>query len=255
MVLNLGITVLFVVTLFGIMQWLSATKNSEGAVRAMQIFLSLYYYWASQVVSNASHITLCGLFGTFYFMGVSNGDNIEIPLKNPTAKSAKRAMTTSFGSNCYGSLLIAIISTLRSLANSGARNENGTVNFLACCLACILSYLQDILEYFNKYAFAQVAIYGKDYCSAGKDTWKLFKERGIDAIINDLIIGRVLGVGALIIAIINTLISLAYLAIAKSTSPLTMVAAGIIAFIVGIMEFSVIHAVFDSGVVATFTCL
>jgi hypothetical protein len=29
------------------------------------------------------------------------------------------------------------------------------------------------------YAFTQVAIYGKTYCHAAKDTWKLCKERGV----------------------------------------------------------------------------
>jgi hypothetical protein len=42
-----------------------------------------------------------------------------------------------------------------------------------------------------------VAIYGKDYCTAGKDTWRLVKSRGIDAIINDCLIGSVLAVGSL----------------------------------------------------------
>ncbi|RUS12905.1 plasma-membrane choline transporter-domain-containing protein, partial [Endogone sp. FLAS-F59071] len=40
-------------------------------------------------------------------------------------------------------------------------------------------------EYFNYYAYTQVAIYGKDFCTAAKDTWTLIKDRGIEAIIND----------------------------------------------------------------------
>lgn len=42
-----------------------------------------------------------------------------------------------------------------------------------------------------------MAIYGKDFCTAGKDTWRLIKSRGIDAIINDSLIGNVLGFGML----------------------------------------------------------
>ena len=29
------------------------------------------------------------------------------------------------------------------------------------------------------YAFTQVAIYGKTYCRAAKDTWQLCKDRGV----------------------------------------------------------------------------
>ena len=32
------------------------------------------------------------------------------------------------------------------------------------------------------------ALYGKPYVDAAKDTWRLFKDRGIDAIINDSLV-------------------------------------------------------------------
>ena len=34
-----------------------------------------------------------------------------------------------------------------------------------------------------------VALYGKPYIEAAKDTWRLFKDRGIDALINDSLVG------------------------------------------------------------------
>lgn len=33
------------------------------------------------------------------------------------------------------------------------------------------------------------ALYGKPYIEAAKDTWRLFKDRGIDAVINDSLVG------------------------------------------------------------------
>ena len=32
------------------------------------------------------------------------------------------------------------------------------------------------------------ALYGKPYLAAAKDTWGLFKDRGIDAVINDSLV-------------------------------------------------------------------
>jgi Plasma-membrane choline transporter len=87
-------------------------------------------------------------------MGISTGQTVDVPVSNPTLASAKRAMTTSFGSNCYGSLLIAIIQTLKSIANNAknqaGENGNAGMAILFCCLQCILSIIEDILEYFNK---------------------------------------------------------------------------------------------------------
>ena len=36
---------------------------------------------------------------------------------------------------------------------------------------------------------AHAALYGKPYIEAAKDTWRLFTDRGIDAIINDSLVG------------------------------------------------------------------
>ena len=33
------------------------------------------------------------------------------------------------------------------------------------------------------------ALYGKPYITAAKDTWRLFKDRGIDALVNDSLVG------------------------------------------------------------------
>jgi hypothetical protein len=40
----------------------------------------------------------------------------------------------------------------------------------------------------NRYAYIQIALYGKPYIAAAKDTWRLFVDRGIDALVNDQIV-------------------------------------------------------------------
>jgi hypothetical protein len=56
-------------------------------------------------------------------------------------------MTTSFGSICFGSLLVAILSALRQLANQARQDDDGGV--LLCIAECILGCLESLLEYFN----------------------------------------------------------------------------------------------------------
>ena len=76
---------------------------------------------------------------------------MDVPVKNPTASALKRAVTTSLGSNCYGSLLIALIQTLKAIAEQARRDhsDNPVMAILFCCLQCILSLIEDIMEYFN----------------------------------------------------------------------------------------------------------
>lgn len=59
--------------------------------------------------------------------------------KSPTLASFKRACTTSIGSICFGSLIIAIIQTLRAIAQMFRGDGNdGILAFLACLIDCIL---------------------------------------------------------------------------------------------------------------------
>jgi len=59
--------------------------------------------------------------------------------KSPTLASFKRACTTSIGSICFGSLVIAVIQTLRGIAQMFRGDGNdGIMAFVACLIDCIL---------------------------------------------------------------------------------------------------------------------
>jgi hypothetical protein len=109
--------------------------------------------------------------------------------------TSDRATTTSFGSICLGSLLVAILQTIRTLLRSLRRESD---NLIACLAECLIGCIENLLQYFNIYAFAQVAIYGKSYCQAAKDTWHLISSHGIKAIINDDLISGVLTMGVFV---------------------------------------------------------
>ena len=58
-----------------------------------------------------------------------------------------RTVTTSFGSICFGSLIVAILQALRMLANVARDQDDG---ILLCLAECILACIASIVEYFNK---------------------------------------------------------------------------------------------------------
>jgi len=225
------------------------------------VFLLFSFYFSSQVINNTVHVTISGLFATYYFNGIveSNTGKVRVDVKNPTWKSFKRAITTSFGSICYGSLIIAIIDTLKALARSAeedaSENGNCIVAILACCVECILSCIGKMIEYFNKYAFTEVAIYGKSYCQAAKDTWELCMSHGIDALINDNLIGNVLSIGSLCVGCISAVVVVVIGFILGIKTAIAFVIYGIAAFLIGCMIFSVVAQVINSGVATTFVCL
>jgi Plasma-membrane choline transporter len=90
-------------------------------------------------------VCIAGTVGTWWFspkdtpVGCCDGNVIN---------SFIRTVTTSFGSVCFGSLLVAIIQALKALAQSA--RENGDAAIFACVAECILGCLASMLEYFNK---------------------------------------------------------------------------------------------------------
>jgi len=215
--------------------------TSSGIAYLIAVFFVFSFYWYSQVVKNTVHVTTSGMVSTWYFL------KNQMP-SNPTMKSLKRAVTTSFGSICLGSLLVAILQTLRAVFRSlrNARNS-----FLICIIDCILGMLENLLRYFNLYAFTQVAVYGKTYCEAARDTWALIHSHGYEAIINDNLIGNVLSMGALLGGIICALVGGL---VGSQIAPDFYIGCIIIGFIIGFAMLIIVMEVIQSGVATIFVC-
>ncbi|EHA52275.1 PNS1 [Pyricularia oryzae 70-15] len=183
---------------------------SQGRVIGFIIFLTFTAYWVSEWIKNTIHTTIAGVYGSWYFCSRNYPQRV-------TRGALKRSLTYSFGSISLGSLIVAIINFLRqlcSMAKSQAAADGDIVSCLIfACLGCIISILQWAVEFANRYAFCHIALYGKSYFSAAKDTWKMIKDRGIDALINDCLIGPVLGMGAMMVAFACALLSYVYLVI------------------------------------------
>jgi hypothetical protein len=69
------------------------------------------------------------------------GQNANMP-RNPTAAAAKRALTTSFGSICFGSLIVAVIQTVRTILRSlrSRSANNAAVMLLLWCVRLMMLF-------------------------------------------------------------------------------------------------------------------
>ncbi|CAG8490117.1 5826_t:CDS:2 [Ambispora leptoticha] len=224
------------------------------AIIVAMVFLLFSFYWTSQIIKTIVHVTDAGAYAAYYFLeGTPQGTGSA-----PTLSSLKRACTTSLGSICFGSLIIAALNTMKAIFRTIANSDDGACGFLACCVEYLLACIEGLVEYFNHYAYVQVAIYGKSYCTAAKDTWRLIKDRGIEAVINDNLIGNVLTMGAIFIGVLCGLFGYAYLVIVKpdfninGQNTLFLV---LICFLLGLMMTIVVTDAIDSGVTTTFVAL
>jgi len=238
-----------VVNVIWLIVWIFAFAGmlSENYTWFGQVFLVFSYYWTFQVIRNLLHVTVSGTVATWFFMG----DNAP---ENPTLASFKRAATYSFGSICLGSLLVALIQTARWIVRSfQSKNPNNlAAQFISCLIICILNMLDRLVQYFNKYAYVQVATYGKSFTQAANDTWTLFKDRVMEALINDDLISGVLIMGSFVGAIIVGIIAGFWSHSALETIPWG-VAAGA-GFFIGYAMMIFAMQVIDSAVATIFVC-
>eukprot|EP01052_Picozoa_sp_SAG31_P058430 SAG31_NODE_17856_length_655_cov_1.456835_1_plen_127_part_10 len=85
----------------------------------------------------------------------------------------KRSCTFSFGSVCFGSLVIAILRSIRFLLPRRGSSYGGTFSL------CLVNCVERLMEYMNHYAFTFIAIYGYPFRRAGKEVWQLLQEVGV----------------------------------------------------------------------------
>jgi hypothetical protein len=222
---------------------LEKDKSSQGNQGFVYFIFLVSFYWSSQVIKNVVHVTVSGVLGTWYFLYPANAP------PSPTSAAFKRATTTSFGSICLGSLIIAVIRALRTMVRAAKDNKN---EWVRCIVLCFLNCLDSLVTYFNVYAFTQVAIYGKTYCEAATATWQLLKSRGIDAIINDDLIGTVLTFGALIGGLVVAVIGAVCAKWVVVFDPWGIWAA--IGFLIGFAMTLICMEVVQSAVCALFVC-
>lgn len=119
---------------------------SVAKVVGLIVFLTFAGYWITEWIKNTMHFIVAGVYGSWFFCGGKPGG---MP-KGATRGAFRRAMTYSFGSISFGSLVVALINMLRqavSIAqNTEAQQGDIISSILFCCLRCIIGLVQWVIQ-------------------------------------------------------------------------------------------------------------
>jgi len=236
-ILFLGLAVSAMLSLSNAIDDKQRDSAANNKYAAQILFLALGWFWISQVIRNVVHMSCASVSVTWYN---------SLDIMSPILDGLKRACGKSFGSICMGSLFVAMVQTLRFIVHTQSNDS-----FLASCLDCLLSCIEEILRMINKFAFTYIAVYGVSFCDAASDVWELIKERGFDLIINDDITENVLTMLAVIVGLITAVLVGLVALIAGVPSPgLLCLLSGVLAVVVALMALAPI----DSAVATLFVC-
>jgi len=174
------------------------SESSRGAQYGMYFAAVLIFYWGAQAAYSVCHVTYCGVFGRWYYK-VDQGAALR--------RSLGVALTTSLGSICFGSFLIAGIRALEAvirMARSEAQSEGNYVScILLMLLECVVSCLGDILEYFSEWAYVQCAVRGVSFVQAARITYSMMTCANLLFVVQDLLIDSVVSLGALLCGLVG----------------------------------------------------
>lgn len=235
--------------------WFVGLAGSVASENGGIVFLLLVsYYWTHQVLSNTVHVTTAGTVGTWWFVpGEANGC-----WSSGLRDSFRRATTYSFGSICLGSLLVAVVQALRMMAHQARQNDD--MQLIACLIECFLACIQDIIEYFNKWAYVYVGLYGFGYIEAGKNVMQLFQQKGWTVLITDDLTDRVLMMMSVCVGVVTGVVGMAF----SYTDPNLLDGLGLednipliaffISFVVGLLFCSILMSVVGSAVNTVIVC-
>jgi hypothetical protein len=104
---------------------------------------------------------------TYYFTS-----NVEQYGSGAMMTGLRWAWVNNFGSLAFGSLLVAIIFTIRVVVYylckkaEKASGDNMVIKVISCCVQCFLKCLEEIIEYITKSAYAYMALSGEGFCSS-----------------------------------------------------------------------------------------
>uniref|UniRef100_A0A5B7BD43 Choline transporter-like protein n=1 Tax=Davidia involucrata TaxID=16924 RepID=A0A5B7BD43_DAVIN len=224
-----------------------ASSMGDGGRWWLLVVLSVSLFWTGAVLCNTVHVIVSGMV---FLVLINGGREAASTPPNPLMKSLRYAVTTSFGSICYGSLFTAAIRTLRWEIR-GFRSKIGNNECLLCCVDFLFHLVETLVRFFNKYAYVQIAVYGKNFNHSARDAWELFQSTGVEALIAYDCSGAVLLMSTLLGGLITGTCAGVW---TRIKSPDRVIMVGSTAMLMGMILVGLAMVVVESAVTSIYIC-
>ncbi|CAI9096258.1 OLC1v1032356C1 [Oldenlandia corymbosa var. corymbosa] len=211
------------------------------------VLLSISLFWTGAVLCNIVHVIVSGMV---FLVLIHGGRDAESMPSKPLISSLRHSLTKSFGSICYGSLFTAAIRTLRWEIR-GIRSRIGNNECLLCLVDFLFHLVETLVRFFNKYAYVQIAVYGKNFNHSARDAWELFQSTGVEALVAYDCSGAVLLMGTILGGLIVGTCTGIW---TRIHHPERMIMVGSTAMLMGMILVGLATVVIESAVTSIYIC-
>ncbi|CAI0552455.1 unnamed protein product [Linum tenue] len=227
-----------------------ALNLPDGGGWWLLLVLAISLFWTGAVICNMVHVIVSGMV---FLVLIHGGREAASMPPNSLMKVIRYTLTTSFGSICYGSLFTAAIRTLRWEIR-GLRSKIGKNECLLCCVDLMFHLVETLVRFFNKYAYVQIAVYGKGFNRSARDAWELFQSTGVESLVAYDCSGAVLLMGTLLGGLITGTCAAIWTHIKWEAKNERMLMVGSTAMLMGMVLVGVAMVVVESAVTSMYIC-
>lgn len=194
----------------------SYDKNTKYAF----LYMLFCWFWTSQFIIAFGQIIVALAISSWYFCKekstIGSGTVIW---------AFKTASLYHVGTAAHGSLIIAIIKTIRAIVmyfqKKAKDSKNCLMQWVLCCVQCCLCCLEKCMKFINKNAYIQTAIYGYSFCKAARAAFFLILRNILRIAAVNMVGDFVLLMGKLFVTVFTTFICYLVLAYALSSHETT----------------------------------
>ena len=201
------------------------------------LYMLFSYFWTSQFIVAFGQMTIGLSIVAWYF----THDKSTVG-SGTVFWAGKTVGRYHIGTVAYGSLVIAIIKTIRAILlyiqKKAHDSKNKVLQTVVACIGCCMWCVEKCMKFLNKNAYIQTAIYGTGFCSSAKKAFWMIARNIMRVMAVNMVGDFILGIGRLFIPTVTTLV--AYLAIAYQSGSsnglvLPLVFTWLLAYFIGCM--------------------
>ena len=145
--------------------------------------IAIMIVWAHFLSQEVRVANVGGTIGLHYFQQRINGENNA----SRSLQACKCAFTKNFGSLCFASFVLSVVSAIGYLVNKLREKADSDGNkckrFIMACFSCSWKCIQRYIEFLTKMTVIAMSITGEAFCTSGKNTHALLRRNDLDGIV------------------------------------------------------------------------
>eukprot|EP00004_Rigifila_ramosa_P004664 TRINITY_DN15147_c0_g1_i1.p1 TRINITY_DN15147_c0_g1~~TRINITY_DN15147_c0_g1_i1.p1 ORF type:complete len:618 (-),score=145.68 TRINITY_DN15147_c0_g1_i1:69-1922(-) len=139
----------------------------------MKFYHLFSFFWNTQFIIAFLQVVIAGAIASYYW---AQDKTRDVPAM-PVFASVERTIRYHLGSVAFGSLLLAIIETIRTIImwfqHQAKKSGNKALEYVLCVVQCLVSCVERFLKFFNRNAYIMIAVYGGSFCGSARRAFKL----------------------------------------------------------------------------------